>query len=83
MATIEAGGINEKSAPSPIQLQTWHDDWAPQLPGLTQWESHPKGSKTNFRCTTTANVSQTEAVVGPDLTAWVEKDPGHRHYSVS
>jgi hypothetical protein len=83
MATIEVGGINERSAPSPAQLQTWHDDWTPQLPNLTNWEPEPQGSRTNFRCTTTANVNQTEAVVDPDLTTWVEADPGHRHYSVS
>ena len=82
MATIEVGGINSQSAPSPIQLATWQEDWAPQLANLTAW-APPAGSSTTYRCTTTATVSQTEAVVDDDLTAWVDADPGHRHYVVT
>ena len=83
MATIEVGGINAQSAPSPIQLAAWQQDWAPQLPGLTAWAPNPANSTTNYRCTTTATVNATEAVVDDDLTAWVDADPGHRHYSVT
>lgn len=83
MATIEVGGSSSQSAPSPIQLATWQDDWAGQLAGLTAWAPHPANSTTTFRCTTTTNVAGTEAVVDADLTAWVEADPGHRHYSVT
>lgn len=83
MATIEVGGINAQSAPSPIQLAAWQQDWGPQLPALTAWAPPPGPNITSYRCTTTANVSATEAVVDNDLTAWVDADPGHRHYSVT
>jgi hypothetical protein len=83
MATIEAGGINAQSAPSPIQLATWQDDWGPQLPGLTAWVATTPAPVTAYRCTTTATVAATETVVDDDLTAWVDADSGHRHYSVT
>jgi|1185.fasta_scaffold62702_2 hypothetical protein len=79
MATIDVGGIDAQSAPSPIQLAVWQQDWA-QLPGLTDWVSLP--GNTTYRCTTTASVAATEAVVDKDLTRWVEDDPGHREYQV-
>jgi hypothetical protein len=81
MATITVSGINEQSAPSPIQLRSWQHDWAPQLPGLTAWTPNPPS--TTYSCTTAAGVAATRAVVDGDLTRWVEDDPGHRHYSVT
>ena len=83
MATIDVDGINAQSAPSPIQLAAWTHDWSPQLVALSPWAPHPAGSRTNFRCTTTSSVAQTQAVVDVDLTAWVEDDPGHRGYEVA
>ena len=83
MATIEVGGMNEGSAPSPAQLNTWHGDWAQELAALTAWAPHPDDSETNYRCTTTSTVAATEAVVGAALTTWRELDSGHRHFSVT
>lgn len=82
MTTIEASGINQKSAPSPIQLRSWQQDWAPNLEGLTPWVGYPTGSKTSFRCRTTTNENKTNDVVVDDLKAWVDADPGHRTFSV-
>ena len=83
MATIEVGGNSSTSAPSPIQLATWHDDWNGQLAGLTAWAPHPATSTTTFRCTTTTNRTGTRAVVDAPLTTWRDADQGHRHYSVT
>ena len=83
MATISVSGINAQSAPSPIQLASWQEDWAPQLPGLTPWAPPYNINTLEYSCTTTANVPATQAVVDNDLTAWVDADPGHRGYLVT
>lgn len=81
MTTIEVNGISANSAPTTIQLATWHEDWT-ALTGLTAWAAHPTSSTTSFRCTTTSTFAQTEAVVEADLQAWLEMDLAHRGYSV-
>ena len=81
MATIKAGGLSAKDAPSPVLLQTWHDSWNPFLAGLTAWAGN--ADKTEYTCTTTSTVAVTRGVAETDLQTWVEQDPGHRHYSIT
>jgi hypothetical protein len=83
MVTITVGGINSRSAPSPIQRRSWTDDWGPQLAGLTAWVGN--ADSTSFSCTVPApaTVNQVEGVVDGDLNQWQEQDFGHRHYSVT
>jgi hypothetical protein len=83
MVTITAGGINSRSAPSPIQRQSWTQDWGPQLAGLTAWVGNR--DNTSFSCTIPGaiTVAQVEHVVENDLSNWQEQDLGHRNYSVT
>lgn len=81
MAKIRVGGLKAADAPSPVQLSTWYRAWVNRLAGLTNW--NPNADKTEYSATTTASVSATEAVVDNPLQTWVDKDSGHRHYSVT
>ena len=81
MTTIKVGGINQQSAPSPLQRTTWHDDWESQLTDLSAWSGNSAG--TEFSCTTASSANNTENVVDAALTAWVDQNPGNRDFSVT
>ena len=59
MVTITVGGIDSRSAPSPVQRRSWTDEWGPQLAGLTAWVGN--ADNTSFSCTVPTQPRQTRS----------------------